>query len=597
MEKNLRELVEEAAVRVGRDRTRLMDVVRDVQARYGGVPAEAIDRIAEELGVPRVDVEGVVTFYAFLSKEPRGRHVIRLSTCPACRGPHGYRTADALERELGIRFGEVTADGAIGLEHTACIGLCDQGPAALVTGIGGRPIARLTPDRVKELVRAIREGTLREAGGFDDVRDSIRQAGDVILTPMVAGAGLRRARAMTPEQVIAEVKAAMLRGRGGAGFPTGTKWEFARRAPGVRKVVICNADEGEPGTFKDRVILHEVPETLFEGMAVAGYAIGASEGILYLRGEYEWLKDPLERTLRNLRRKGVLGENAGGKPGFFFDIRIQLGAGAYVCGEESALISSLEGKRGEPKNRPPFPVERGYLGLPTAVNNVETYCCVARILEKGAPWFASFGTRQSTGTKVFSVSGDCTRPGVYELPFGLTLREFLARVGGEHAAAVLVGGPSGTFLGPASFDRKLGFEDLATGGSMMVFGPGQDLLEVVSDFLAFFVEESCGWCTPCRVGNVLLKERVDRIRLGQGVPEDLAYLEELATTVRKTSRCGLGQSSPNPVLTTLQHFRHLYEARLRHPRDGGVPSFDLDEALGEAVRVQGRRPIPPEEQR
>jgi [NiFe] hydrogenase diaphorase moiety large subunit len=359
-------------------------------------------------------------------------------------------------------------------------------------------------------------------------------------------------------------------------------------------VVICNADEGEPGTFKDRVILHEVPETLFEGMAIAGYAIGASEGIVYLRGEYEWLKDPLERVLRTLRKKGVLGENAGGKPGFFFDVRIQLGAGAYVCGEESALISSCEGRRGAPKDRPPFPVERGYLGLPTSVNNVETYCCVARILEKGSAWFASMGTIQSTGTKLFSVSGDCIRPGVYELPFGLTLRDFLREVGGENAAAVLVGGPSGAFVGPAGFDRKLGYEDLATGGSMMVFGPNRDLLEVASDFMHFFVEESCGWCTPCRVGNVLLKERLDRIRLGQGVPGDLEYLEQLGATVKKTSRCGLGQTSPNPVLTTLQNFRHLYEARLR-PGSGELPSFDLGAALAEAVRVQGRRPIFPEE--
>ena len=586
----------EAAARVGRDRTRLMDVVRDVQARHGSIPAEAIDRIADELGVPRVDVEGVVTFYAFLSKEPKGRHVIRLSECPACRGPHGHLTAAALTRELGIEFGEVTPDGAIGLERTACIGLCDQGPAALVSGVDGRPIAHFTPDRVKELVQAIREGTLREAGSFDDVRDSIRRSGDVVLTPMVSGAALRRARAMTPEAVIAEVKDAKLRGRGGAGFPTGSKWEFARRATGTRKVVICNADEGEPGTFKDRVILHEVPETLFEGMAIAGYAIGASEGIVYLRGEYEWMKDGLERTLRTLRKKGVLGENAGGKPGFFFDVRIQLGAGAYVCGEESALISSLEGKRGAPKDRPPFPVERGYLGLPSSVNNVETYCCVARILEKGSAWFSAMGTVQSAGTKLFSVSGDCSRPGVYEFEFGLTLRDFLAEVGSENAAAVLVGGPSGTFVGPAGYDRKLGFEDLATGGSMMVFGPNRDLLEVASDFMHFFVEESCGWCTPCRVGNVLLKERLDRIRLGQGVASDLAYLEELGATVKKTSRCGLGQTSPHPVLTTLQNFRHLYEARLRHD-DGMVPAFDLGAALAAAPRVQGRRPISHEDGR
>lgn len=586
----LQELVGEAASRVCHVRTRLLDLVRDVQAVHGCVPADAIDRIADELGEPRVVVEGAITFYAFLSKTPTGRHVIRLSECPSCRSPHGHLTAAALERELGIGFGAVTPDGAIGLQRTACIGLCDQGPAALVSGVNGRPIAHFTADRVEDVVRAIRDGTLRQTGSFDDVRDSIRHSGDVVLTPMVSGAGLRRARAMTPEAVIAEVKNARLRGRGGAGFPTGSKWEFVRRAGGSEKVVICNADEGEPGTFKDRAILHEVPETLFEGMAIAGYAIGASRGIVYLRGEYEWMRDGLERTLRTLRKKGVLGENAGDKPGFSFDVRIQVGAGAYVCGEESALIASLEGKRGAPMDRPPFPVERGYLGMPTSVNNVETFCCVARILEKGSTWFASMGTGPSTGTKLFSVSGDCSRPGVYEFEFGLRLRDFLEKVGAENAAAVLVGGPSGLFVGPTGFDRRLGFEDLATGGAMMVFGPNRDLLEVASDFMHFFVEESCGWCTPCRVGNVLLKERLDRIRLGQGVPGDLAYLEELGAMVKKTSRCGLGQTSPNPVLTTLQDFRHLYETRLRND-DGLVPAFDLGEALAESARVQGHNPI------
>ncbi|MGI5862014.1 MAG: NAD(P)H-dependent oxidoreductase subunit E [Myxococcales bacterium] len=581
---NLQQVVPEAAARCGRDPSRIMDVVREIQARFGRVSDEAIHLIASELKVPPVDVKGVVTFYAFLSREQKGRTVIRLSECIGCLGATGHESAEELQKQLGIKFGETTSDGAITLERTACIGMCDQGPAALVNKV---PVAKLTPERVTDLIAAVRGEKLPEAG-FAPV-DNVHNKGEVVFAPMELGAGLKHALALDPAGVIGEVKASRLRGRGGAGFPAGTKWEFCARAQGERKVVICNADEGEPGTFKDREILKQVPAHVFEGMAIAGYAIGAKEGILYLRGEYAYMLPALEKTLEQMREKGVLGKGLGdGKHDF--DIRIQLGAGAYVCGEESALISSCEGGRGVPKDRPPFPVERGYLGLPTVVNNVETFAAVARILEKGAGWFASHGTRDSTGTKLLSVSGDCQRPGVYELPYGTTVRELLAMVGGDEAQAVLVGGPSGNFVKPADFDRKIGYEALATGGSVMVFGPKRDLLEVVSGFMHFFVDESCGHCVPCRVGNVLIKERLDKIRAGHGVAEDLGYLEELCTTVKKMSRCGLGQSSPNPVATTLAHFRELYEKRLTQS-NGLQPDFDLNAALQAAVQAQGRAPV------
>ncbi|MBU0608859.1 MAG: hypothetical protein KKI08_13310, partial [Armatimonadetes bacterium] len=292
------------------------------------------------------------------------------------------------------------------------------------------------------------------------------------------------------------------------------------------------------------------------------------------------------------RSLGLLGKDICGREGFNFDIRIQVGAGAYICGEESALIESCEGKRGCPRHRPPFPVQRGYKGLPTVVNNVETFCVATDLLHHGYASVARLGAGQSRGTKLFSVSGDCARPGVWELPFGLTLREFLEVVGGQDAQAVQVGGPSGRIVPPADFDKRLAFEELATGGSMIVIGPGRDLLQIASWFMAFFVEESCGWCVPCRVGNVLIKERLDRIIAGQGQPEDLPYLEELCETVKATSRCGLGQTSPNPVLTTLRSFRSAFEARLLPGRDRGrQPTFDLDQALREATRVQGRAPV------
>jgi [NiFe] hydrogenase diaphorase moiety large subunit len=514
----------------------------------------------------------------------------------------GEQVGRAFEQELGVRFGQTTPDGAITLEHTSCIGMCDQGPAALINEV---PLTRLSTDRVKDVVRKLRETsdpkslvrTLGEGNNASDrirsmLRNNIRREGPVIFAPFERGVGIRNAVAMSPTEVIRSMKTARLRGRGGAGFPTGMKWEFARNSPGSRKFVLCNADEGEPGTFKDRVILTECPDLVLEGMTIAGYAIGAEEGILYLRGEYAYLRNHLENVICERAAAGLLGKNVAGKKGFNFTVRVQLGAGAYICGEESALISSCEGLRGSPKDRPPFPVEKGYLQLPTTVNNVETFCCAARVLEQGAGWFVGIGSAESSGTKLFSVSGDCMRPGVYELPFGLTLQELLKEVGGEDAQAVQVGGPSGTCVDRGGFGRRIGFEDLATGGSVMVFGPDRDLLEVASCFMEFFIEESCGYCTPCRVGNVLIKERLDRIRAGHGLAEDLDYLKELCITVKKMSRCGLGQTSPNPVYTTLENFRPLYEKRLLKGRkEGQQPTFDLDAALREAVTIQGREPV------
>ncbi len=392
---------------------------------------------------------------------------------------------------------------------------------------------------------------------------------------------------MSPAAVRDEVRRASLRGRGGAGFPAGVKWGFVPEGDGPRYLCV-NADEGEPGTFKDRVILTERPHLLFEGMALAGYAIGASEGILYLRAEYAYLKPHLEKVLDGLRKKKWLGRTIAGKRGFTFDIEIKLGAGAYVCGEESALIESAQGNRGEPRDRPPFPVQNGYLGKPTTVNNVETLCAAARILAKGADWFKAFGTPRSAGTKVLSVSGDCQKPGVFEVPFGLSITELLTMAGGSDARAVQVGGPSGTCIPRAQFDRKIGFEDLATGGSIIVFGPDRDLFEVVHNFMDFFCEESCGWCTPCRAGNVLLRRKLEKIMQGKGTVRDLDEIEAWGKTIKAMSRCGLGQTSPNPILTTLQNFREMYMAKI-HADQAFIPEFDLKEAVGDAVAVTGQK--------
>ncbi|HEB61264.1 MAG TPA: NADH:ubiquinone oxidoreductase, partial [Phycisphaeraceae bacterium] len=376
-----------------------------------------------------------------------------------------------------------------------------------------------------------------------------------------------------------------------SGFPTGMKWEFTRGAPGEHKYVLCNADEGEPGTFKDRVLLTELPDRIFAGMTIAGYAIGAEQGIIYVRSEYRYLIPFLESVLEQRRKDGLLGKNVLGKEGYNFDIRIQMGAGAYVCGEETALISSCEGLRGDPKNRPPFPAQKGYKGYPSVVNNVETLCCVTKILELGPATFNEFGCEGSAGTKLLSISGDCSQPGVYEVPLGITLREVLEMCGGNDAAAVQVGGASGQMIGPDKFGRSICFDDLATGGSLMIFDSSRDLLDIVDTFMEFFIEESCGYCTPCRVGNVLLKERLDKIIEGKADASDLDYLQSLGETVKTCSRCGLGQTSPNPILTTLKNFRKVYEARLREDKTGLLPTFDLAGAVTDAERVTGRKSL------
>ena len=583
--------------RYPKDASRLIDIVRDVQAALGHVPPKAVAAIAVKLGLSTVDVEGVVTFYHFFSAAPAGTYAVYLNTNLVSEMKGAAEVAAAFEKEAGCAFGMTTSDGRIGLYKTSCIGMNDQEPSALINGI---VFTKLTKKKVKEIVAAMKAGrdlrTLARPYGDGAnrsnpvrsmVRNNIRKKGPVLFAPFSSGTAVKKAAALSPEEVIAEVKKANLLGRGGAGFPTGLKWDFCRRETRTPRYVVCNADEGEPGTFKDRVILTELPHLLFEGMAVAGYAIGAAEGVLYLRSEYAYLRAHLEKVLATLRAKKVLGRSIAGKRGFSFDITIKVGAGAYVCGEESALLESAEGKRGEPRDRPPFPVQFGYNGLPTTVNNVETLCAAARILERGSMWFRSLGTPKSTGTKLLSVSGDCKRPGVYEVEFGLAVQRLLEMAGGMDAQAVQVGGPSGQCIPRGQFDRRIAFEDLATGGSFIVIGPQRDLFDVVRNFMDFFIEESCGWCVPCRAGNPLLKRKLEKIVGGKGTARDLAEIEAWGKVIRNTSRCGLGQTSPNPILTTIQNFRELYEAMIDRSAEF-ISEFDLGQAVQAATSITGQ---------
>jgi [NiFe] hydrogenase diaphorase moiety large subunit len=382
-----------------------------------------------------------------------------------------------------------------------------------------------------------------------------KRKGSVIFSPYKRGEAIKKVIDLKREDVLFELRESKLKGRGGAGFPTATKWTLVAAASSDEKYIVCNADEGEPGTFKDRVLLLEYPELVFDGMVTAGYTIGANIGILYLRGEYEYMLKSLEDYLETMRKDNLLGKDIAGKVGFNFDIIIRLGSGAYICGEETALIESLEGNRGEARNRPPYPVNTGFMGKPTTVNNVETFAVVSHIVIKGGVWYRKHGTDKSTGSKLFSVSGDCEKPGVYELPWGTKISELLEIVGAKNTKAVQVGGASGICIPKSQFDRILGYEDAATGGSIMIFNESRNMLHILKNFMEFFVEESCGQCTPCRIGNVKLLEGVEMLEQGNFTFGYINQLKELGKSMQIASKCGLGQSSPNSFLSILENFR------------------------------------------
>ncbi len=564
----------------------LLQILREAQEYYGYIHSDAIDYLSGQLKLPRARIEGVAGFYSFLHLQPRGQYRVLFSDNITDRMLGNEALMEAMCHQLWLQPGKVSEDGLVSIAMTSCTGMCDQGPAMLVNE---RAITRLTPQRVQEIAHLIRNRTpISEwPADFFRVDDNIRRKGPLLDNRIVPGEVLHAAFALGGGgQVVEAVKQSGLRGRGGAGFSTGLKWEACRNAAGAQHYVVCNADEGEPGTFKDRVLLTSYADLVFEGMTLAAYAVGAQQGFLYLRGEYRYLLEPLEAVLQRRRANGLLGKNILGQQGFDFDIAIHLGAGAYVCGEESALIESLEGKRGVPRNRPPFPVTHGYLNQPTTVNNVETFCQAALAIHMGVENYRAIGTAKSSGSKLVSVSGDCPRPGVYEYPFGVTVREILEDCGAVNTHAVQISGPSGVCVAGPEFNRRLGFEDLPTAGAFMVFDDSRDLFEVARNFVHFFAHESCGFCTPCRVGTAMLTQTMDKIAAGHGTRHDLNEVERLDQVLQTTSHCGLGRSACNPVLHTLKHFRPAYESRLKSL--DFEPAFDLDGALARARQMTGR---------
>ncbi|HMV62686.1 MAG TPA: NAD(P)H-dependent oxidoreductase subunit E [Rhodocyclaceae bacterium] len=567
------------------DATRLLQILIDAQDLDGWLPPPMLTRIATALDLPRARVEGVAGFYSFLHTASVGRYRVLFSDNITDRMLGNAGLMDALCAKLWVEPGKRSEDGLVSIATTSCTGLCDQGPALLVNG---RAIGQLDHRRINAIAELIRQQTPLERwpAEFFRVTHNIRRRDALLNLDMAPGAALSAVLALGREGWLTEMEASRLRGRGGAGFTTSVKWLSARNAPGAEKVIVCNADEGEPGTFKDRVLLAGFADLVFEGMTLAAWAVGARQGLLYLRGEYRWLRPHLDAVLARRRSAGLLGPAILGERGFDFDIDIHLGAGAYVCGEETALIESLEGKRGTPRIRPPFPVTHGYLGRPTVVNNVETLAKTCLIALQGGAAFAATGTAQSAGTKLLSVSGDCAAPGIYEYPFGVTLARVLEDCGASDTQAVQVGGAAGLCLAGYEFQRRIAYEDVPTAGAFMVFDATRDLFEVARAFVHFFAHESCGFCTPCRVGTALLKGFMDKLADGHGAQADLADIEWLDRLLKNASHCGLGSAAPNPVIDTLQKFRPAYERRLLSL--DFEPAFDLDGALAEARRLTAR---------
>ncbi|MCY4071440.1 MAG: NAD(P)H-dependent oxidoreductase subunit E [Chloroflexi bacterium] len=551
----------------GRGREALLPALWDVQRAHGHISPENVHRISHVLRVPEADIYGVIGFYTLFHDAPTGRRIIRVCADPTCALVGADDVLHGLRDRLGLSGDGTTADGEYTVEHSPCLGMCDYAPAALVSQRGEDDIA-LPKATVDDLLGAW-NGTYFTPAGDD---------GSVLLDPSLSAApqtlsaygdyrALRRAIfEQSPEEVIATVEASGLIGRGGAAFPTGLKWKFTRGAAGDIKYVVCNADESEPGTFKDRVLMEHRPHLLLEGIALAAYAVGTGKAIIFVRGEYPKATAILGSAIRESETAGALGAGIMGSD-FSLDIEIRRGAGAYICGEETALFEAIEGKRGFPRMKPPYPTTFGLFGKPTAVNNVETLCAIPGIVKQGADWFKGYGTAESSGTKLVSVSGHVGRPGVYEIQPGITLRSFLddycQGVVGD-LQAVLMGGAAGTFLLPHEIDVPLTFEDLRAAGStfgsgaIMVFNRSTDLRDVLRRLGLFFQHESCGKCFPCQLGTqrqVEILERLDAPRAG-----DRERLHDIGLTMSEASICGLGHTAALAVLSALEQFPSMFDA-------------------------------------
>lgn len=527
-------------------------------------------------------------------KEQRARPPITVRCCVAA-GCVSSGSLEVLGRlQAAVRDADLT--DRVQVAAVGCLRLCCQGPL-IRTDPDGALYYKVTPDTAPSIVSGLSGGVVTAERGDPNAPFFARQASVVLancgiveperIETYIAAEGYQALhqtlRELTPQEVIGEITRSGLRGRGGAGYPTGVKWATVAKNPGERKFVVCNADEGDPGAFMNRSVLESDPHSVLEGMAIAGYAVGASQGYIYVRGEYPLAIERLQTAIKQANRMGLLGTNIFSTP-FDFRIDLRIGAGAFVCGEETALMASIMGQRGTPTPRPPYPAERGLWGMPTLLNNVETFANVPTILRKGADWFAAIGTELSKGTKVFCLTGKVLNTGLVEVPLGTPIRTIVEEIGGGAPGgtikAVQTGGPSGGCIPAELLDTPVDYESLTQLGSIMgsggmiVMDQTNDMVDVARFFMEFCKDESCGKCIPCRVGTVQMHRLLSRILEGKAGREDLQRLEALCDMVKHTSLCGLGQTAPNPVVSTLRYFRHEYESRLKPGTPGqriGLP--------------------------
>ena len=555
----------------GRKRDALLPMLHDAQALYGWLPREVQEAIGRTLHVPLAEVHGVIEFYTMLYNQPTAKTVIRVCQDPACYLAGSIAVSKKIEESLAVSDGQTTAGGDITFEHVPCLGMCEHAPNALY---GSKPAGDLTVDTVDDFLNGRYPEPEPRIFGRPVIK--LRRAG--LLNPLSLSdyeehggfEDLRKALALAPEEIIDMLKKAKVLGRGGAMFPIGLKWEFTREAAGspAEKHIIANADESEPGTFKDRGLMEEDPFSLVEAMIIAGYTVGAENGWIFVRGEYPRSYARLSNAVQKARDAGYLGRNILGREGFSFDIEMRLGAGAYICGEETALFEAIEGKRGFPRIKPPFPTTNGLFQQPTAINNVETLAAAMAVIHMGVDAWLQLGTAESPGTKWFCLSGHLVRPGIYEVPFGLTIRDLIEMAGGvpggKEVQAVLLGGAAGVFVGPGSLDMSLSYEAARAhgvplgSGVIQVFDETVDLREVLYRLSHFFAHESCGKCFPCQIGTQRQMEILDRVaHNGGSLPSDRETLRDLGFTMTNTSLCGLGQTASTAVNSALDLWPEL----------------------------------------
>ncbi|MBI5927810.1 MAG: NAD(P)H-dependent oxidoreductase subunit E [Chloroflexi bacterium] len=547
-----------------RRRDALLPLLWDIQTAFGHIGPDAVHQISHTLRVPEADIYGVITFYSLFSANPTAETVIRVCTDPICGMAGAGEVVDGLCHQLHIRHDETTPDGKYAVSPTTCLGLCDHAPAALISQHGHRELA---------VAPVIPETDVSTLSGLASYQSNV--SGEILLKGVdgkhvesLAEYGSYRAlhyaiTTLGPEGVIGEVEKTALIGRGGAAFPTATKWKMTRQAMGQPKYVVCNADESEVGTFKDRVLMEGRPHLILEGVALCAYAIGATKAYIFIRGEYPKATQRLQLAIDEATQMGLLGANIFGSD-FSLEIEIRRGAGAYMCGEETALFEAIEGNRGFPRIKPPYPTTHGLFQKPTVVNNVETLSTIPGIVEHGGEWFKQWGTEKSTGTKLVSISGHVHRPGVYEISPGMSLRQLLeAFCGGVmgNLQTVLMGGAAGTFLTPDQLDVPLTFEDLRAirstfgSGAIMVFNETANIGDILRRLGRFFKHESCGKCFPCQLGTqrqMEILERADAPLMG-----DRERLRDIGLTMTEASLCGLGQTAASAVLSALEKWPDL----------------------------------------